>query len=147
MGGILKNKEIFKYRGAGDGFGSREIWLKDKGGADLAAAAALTVDGNIYLAAANGQIYKFFTGKNQTFEQKPIEPALANVKKIFTNADLDNLYILEDNGKRIVLMDKNGNFTRQYLFDSLDGPIKDFVIDNGAIYLLSGNKIYLTVVE
>jgi hypothetical protein len=142
-----KNGQIFKYKKSADGFGTRETWLKDKGSADFSLAESITIDGNLYLATDNGKIYKFYTGKIQDFNPALIEPALSGVKKIFTNADLDNLYLLETGAKRIVLINKTGAFTAQYVFDSLPGEIKDFVIDQGIIYLISENKIFQATIK
>jgi len=142
-----KNAQIFKFKKNAAGFGVRETWLKDKGNADFSLAESITIDGNLYLATRNGKIYKFFTGKIQDFNLAPIEPALSGVKKIFTNADLDNLYLLETGAKRIVLINKTGAFTAQYVFDSLPGEIKDFVIDQGIIYLISENKIFQATIK
>ena len=137
-----KNQQIFKFKKNNDGFSGRESWLKDKGSADLSTASAITIDGNLFVATNTGQLYKFFTGKQQEFTLAPIEPTLTGVKKIFTSAGLDNIYILEPAGKRIVLVGKTGSFVAQYTFDSLPGEIKDFLIDNGTIYIISENKIF-----
>ena len=136
------NQTIYKYPAKGKDFGERQIWLKDKGGADLGQATAGAIDGNIWVGTANGAIYKFFTGKLENFAVKLIEPALGKIKKIFTTANLDNLYVLEDAGKRIVLFDKNGNFVGQFLFETIDEAINDFIVENGVVYFVSGNKSY-----
>lgn len=135
-------QQIYKYRSADKDFSERQTWLKDKGGADLATATAGAIDGNIWIGTAGGAIYKFYTGKLENFSVKTVEPALQKIKKIYTTANLDNLYILEENGNRIILINKNGDFIGQFWFETLDGAINDFIVENNVIYFISGSKIY-----
>lgn len=136
------SQKIYRWKSGADGFGSRSEWLKDKADADLSQATDLCIDGNMYVATANGNVYKFFTGKKQAFALAPVEPAFSQVKKIYTTADLTQLFILEESSKRLVVYNKDGGFVAQYLFDTLDNPITDFIVEGRIIYFISGNKVY-----
>ena len=131
-----------KWRASGDDFGTRTNWIKDKGEADLTKATSLTIDGNIYIATEQGQIYKFFTGNKEDFNLATIEPTLSGITKLYTSPDMDRIYILESNSKRIVVVNKEGAFVAQYLFDLLDQNISDFIIDGKTLYLTAGSKVY-----
>lgn len=135
-------QKIYRWKSGSDGFGARNEWLKDKGDADLSQATDLCIDGNMYVVTTNGSIYKFFTGKKQAFALTPVEPALNQVKKIYTTGELTQLFVLEASSKRLVVYNKDGGFAVQYLFDTLDNPITDFVVEGRNIYFISGNKVY-----
>ncbi|NQT49236.1 hypothetical protein HQ571_00925 [Candidatus Kuenenbacteria bacterium] len=135
-------QQIIKYSASGNNYGSGQIWIKDKKDADLSKATSLTIDGDIYVLTSDGKVYKFYTGELQEFDLKLIEPALAEANKIYTTAELPYIYISEAGSKRIILTNKNGDFAKQYLFESLEAPIADFVISGNKMYLISGNKVY-----
>ncbi|MBT5337798.1 hypothetical protein HN858_05605 [Candidatus Falkowbacteria bacterium] len=135
-------EQIIKWKANGDDFGTSTNWIKDKGDAVLTKATSLTIDGNIYIATEQGQIYKFFTGSKQDFNLTTIEPSLNGITKLYTSLDLDRIYILESNSKRIVVINKEGAFVAQYLFDLLDQNISDFIIEGKTLYLTVGGKLY-----
>ena len=76
----------------------------------------------------------------QDFETEIIEPALigGNNKLIVQN----NIYILDNTNKRIIIYSKDGKFIKQYASASFN-DINNFTVDekNSKIYLVSGNKI------
>jgi len=135
------SQKIYRWKST-NGFGARSEWLKDKGDADLSQATDLSIDGNMYVATANGMVYKFFTGKKQAFDLAPVEPALNQVKKLFTSADLTQIFLLENEAKRLITFNKDGALIAQYLFDTLDNPITDFIVEGRLIYFVSGNRLY-----
>lgn len=135
-------QSIFKYQGADGGFGAAQSWIKDKKDANLTTTVDLAIDGNIYTLDKSGKINMFYNGALETFDQAPIEPSLTSASKIYTTTDLNNIYILE--GKRIVVLNKDGRFITQYLFETLQAPIFDFVVTgaDAKITLISANKVY-----
>lgn len=135
-------QSVFKYQGSETGFGAAQSWIKDKKDANLTAAVDLAIDGNIYTLNPDGKINKFYNGVLEDFSQAPTEPALTAASKLYTTTDLNNLYILE--GKRIVVFNKDGQFITQYLFETLQAPIFDFVVtgQDAKITLISANKVY-----
>ncbi|MFH0988205.1 MAG: hypothetical protein V1763_02435 [Parcubacteria group bacterium] len=138
------SQSINKYSGTAGGFNATQIWLKDKGTADLGSAVDFALDGNLYVLTGDARVYKFFSGKPATFTLGVIEPAMSSPAKIFTNLDVANIYLLDSASKRIIITDKTGKVLQQYLFDTVSDPIRDFSVDEKAhiIYFISGNKIY-----
>jgi len=136
------SQKIYRWKSAETDFGVRSEWLKDKADADLSQATDFCIDGNMYVITTDGNVYKFFTGKKQAFSLAPVEPALHQAKKIYTTAELPQLFILEESGKRLVVYNKDGSFVSQYLFETLDNPIADFIIEGRTIYFVSGDKVY-----
>jgi|GEM_PF-1188398 hypothetical protein len=134
--------QILKWRPATDTYGSSQSWIKEKAAADLTKATSLTIDGNIYVSTSDSKVYRFFTGNLEEFKLQAIEPELSGIEKIYTNADINKIYLLEQNSKRIITVNKEGAMQAQYLFETLDNNISDFLIKDNKIFLISNNKLY-----
>jgi len=139
----LDNNEVLKFKGSSNGFGSPDNWISEKQ-ADLSNAVDLTIDGSIYVLTDTADVYKFHAGKQEQFAIHAIEPKLENPSQIFTYIDYTYLYLLDAQSKRIVIFNKEGQFIKQLLFDSLENKINYFYVDEAQklIWLISGNKIY-----
>lgn len=141
-----KNK-IYKYvKLTKNSFGSGTSWVTDN--SDLTNTVSLAIDSNIWVLKNNGEIFKFFKGQQTGFSLKAIDPALTKPTKIYTSLELDNLYILEPDTHRLIIIDKLGNLITQITSDKFDNLL-DFVVAKdqqgeatGTIYLLNGSKVF-----
>ena len=106
----------------------------------------MAIDGYVFVLNKDGQILKYMKGQERIFNQDTIDPPIENATKLALAEDLDYLYILEPQNKRIVVMGKTGAFLMQYAIESDIGDIKDFAVDhqNKKIYFLAGHSIYKT---
>lgn len=86
-------------------------WLKTP--TPIANGKALAVDGDVY-AATTAEIKKFRTGSPINFSLGTIDPLPGNISTVFTIADSSYLYILDQNGARILVVNKNGGLIKQY---------------------------------
>jgi len=138
-----KNNQIFRHEKSANDWGSGTAWITDDS-LDVTNANSIAVDGSVYVAKNNGEVWKLFAGgKDEDFKTSTIDPAFSNPTKIHAAPDLDNVYVLDPNNKRIVVLNENGGLVNQYFSDSFDN-LKDFTVSesNNAIYLLNGNNIY-----
>jgi hypothetical protein len=138
-----KNNQIFRHEKSGNDWGSGTAWVTDDS-LDLTNANSISIDGSVYVAKNNGEIWKLFAGgKDGDFKTSTIDPAFSNPTKIYSAPDLENIYVLDPNNKRIVILDKDGGIVNQYFSDSFDN-LKDFAVSesDNAIYLLNGSSIY-----
>lgn len=106
---------------------------------------SIAIDGNIYLLKKDGSINKFYMGDQVDFKISGLEVSLNNPSKVYTNFDLDFLYILDNGNNRIVVLDKDGNFEKEIkLSISSLSSNADFWIDATLekVFLLNGTKIY-----
>ncbi len=110
---------------------------------DLSKAKAMTIDGSIYVLLETGDVVKFTRGKVDTFKVSGLDTPLKNPTKIFTNADMTYLYILDNGNGRIVTLTKEGVFQAQYkagiLKDAKDMDVRE---KEKIVYVLSSDKIY-----
>ena len=141
----LKN-QIYKHQKTIDGFGTEQSWLQDQ--TDITDALAFTIDGSVYVLKKTGEISKFYQGKAVEFNLDDIQPVLSlsypNVRiKMFTNDELNYLYLLDGPGKRLIILSKQGKLIKQFT-SSLFEDLKDFVVSRkeNKVWLLCGPKIF-----
>ncbi|MBI2437114.1 MAG: hypothetical protein HYV41_05275 [Candidatus Magasanikbacteria bacterium] len=138
-----REEQIFKHNPTQIGYDRGTAWITSKT-SSLLDAVSIAVDGDLYVLTSSGKILKFYAGTEQGFEIHGLDPALENPTQLWTYADVNNIYILEPTHKRVVIIDKEGNFVGQYTNEAWD-DLQDFVVNESdkMIYVLSGNKIYL----
>ncbi|PLX26156.1 hypothetical protein C0581_05100 [Candidatus Parcubacteria bacterium] len=136
-----ENDQIYKHNPIQTGYDRGSEWITSKTDS-LSNARSLTVDGDIYVLTDN-TILKFFAGTQQGFEIRGLDPVLENPREIWTYADVNNVYILEPTHKRVVAIDKEGNFVGQYTSDAWQNPTSIVVQESEkSVYLLDENKVY-----
>lgn len=135
--------QIYKYQKTMDGFGKEQAWVKDED-VDISQGLSLTIDGSIYVLQKDGQILKLHEGQKANFNVSDIKPRLSLTKfsKIFTNDELDNLYVLDEDTQRIIVLDKTGELIQQFISESFT-DLKDFAVNDqeDKIWALNGSQI------
>lgn len=136
-----ENNQIYKHSPSGDDFSIGKPWLKDD--ISLKKIKSITIDGAIYTINSDGVINKFFKGEKQDFGFKNENELLSGPEKIWTNTELSNLYVMDTVGKKIAVINKDGEMITQYYSESFT-DLKDFIVMNNGkkIYVLSGSKIF-----
>jgi hypothetical protein len=130
------NSQLYIYS---SNFSSRSDWLKET--ADLSQVVDLYIDGSIYFLYKDGQINKFYLGRQEKYDNSPLNPPTSQAKKIL--GDDEHLYVLDNNDRLIVINKEDGRHEKQYIFTNLD--VSDFAISENRenAYILSQAKIYL----
>lgn len=137
--------QIYKYTSSNNNLYSEPTSYVDTSVVDIKNSVDFIVDGNVYILKKDGSIVKLSQGQivDFTIKNMPSENStFANPKKIYTEENLNSLYILDNN--RIVELDKQGSFIAQYAFDNSITNITDFNINTKTkeIYILNNNTIY-----
>lgn len=134
------DRQIYRLNKSGSSYNSGSTWLKQPA-AELDGAVSLSIDSSIFVLAANGQIYKYLKGQAEPFTTAKILPPVTKAAKLFIAAN--KILIFEPAAKRIIALDKNGNFISQATFDALNEP-RDaaFVADGSKAYILSGTSAW-----
>ncbi|MCL5410870.1 MAG: hypothetical protein M1324_03400 [Patescibacteria group bacterium] len=137
--------QIWKHTDGTGGFSKGITYINGKS-TNVKDAIDMAVDGNIYVLLNDGKVSKFGRGNyDQSFSLKDIpspNSTIENPKKIYTDEDVNYIFVLDQKLNRILRFDKSGEFVAQYALD--DMPIDDFTV-NGKIqklWMLSGGKIY-----
>ncbi len=99
-----KNKQIYRYPRAENGFGEKLDWLNSD--INFENISGIAIDGNVYIAKKD-TVLKLFNRKAQEFNLKI--DANSSINEIFTNNDTSNIYILDNLNGELIKFDKNGN--------------------------------------
>lgn len=139
-------KQIWKYSRNRESYGNAEEYILE---GELSDVVDLAIDGYVYVLQANGEIAKFDRGIQTEFSiaKAPLDNIEAPTK-LYTELDLNRMFILEPSKNRVVVLDKDlqtgsAVYSGQYVFDGL-GEIKDMFFDKGSnrLYLLDSQKLY-----
>lgn len=134
--------EIFRLTGGNGGFSEKQGWLAPGIEADFSKVIDMSIDGSIWLLSSSGKVTKFTNGNPQNIQMKGMIENLTNPTAIYTNEKLKNVYILDKEKGRVVVLEKNGDFKMQYISDGIK-EAKDLVVseEEGKIILLTGSKL------
>ena len=137
-----QNNLIYKHDAIKDGFGRGKEWNKD-GKSSIKGAVDIAIDGDVFILSDNGQISKFTSGFVQPFSIQGLDPALTNGGKIWTYNDVDNIYVLDPTGKRLIVLTKEGKLVKQITSNQFKKPTA-FVIDtpNNVAYVVDGTRLF-----
>ena len=134
--------EIRRYQAAGEGFGEGQPWLADETKITIPDGAGMAIDGSIWLAGG-AEIYKFTRGVKDNFGTSGWDEPPQKIDGIYTDENAQNLYIWEKDKARVVVVNKEGEYQKQYKGDIL-GRAADLVFDEEGEtgYILADGKVW-----
>lgn len=135
-------KEIFRYQTGDGSFDSRQRWLGEGVFPDLSQAKSLAIDGDVWVLNGDS-VLRFRRGVQENFVLSGFDDKLSDAVSLYTDSDVDNLYVLDRGNGRIVVFDKNGEYQEQYIWEGVD-TVSDLVVseDRGRMYLLAAAEIF-----
>ena len=137
------NGRIWKYVATDTGFSDTREYLNPDTLPDLSQTNSLAIDGSVWLGSKNGRLWKFTGGKEDTFVPKGVDPAFGKTLIIYASDAATNLYVLDTENKRIVVMEKDGTYLAQYAWaDPLNATSIAVSEEQKKIYLLADGKLY-----
>ena len=133
---------IYRYVGAEGEFSSKRDWMTSGVEVDLSGAKTVAIDGVIYILYDDGDIDKFSLGNLVSFSIADVYPSYSSLTSFYTNEELKHLYLLDSEGGRVIVIDKEGKYKAQYLADGISGA-KGLVVseEEKIILLLTGEKL------
>ncbi len=138
-----RTEGILKFVSTSDGYAKTTYFKKDE--PDLKTAVSMAIDSSVWILLENGTVLKYTRGAKDAFSLNTSQSPLAGPKRIVTDADTENLYILDPKGKQIVRFTKSGTLDKVYgasivangkEMDIHEGDNKLFVLSDGTIYEL-----------
>ncbi len=131
---------IWKYVATETGFSDIKEYLNPDTLPDLSKATGLSIDGSVWLGTTDGKIMRFTQGKENTFIPKGVDPAFGQQLVVYTSDSVNNIYVLDSQNKRVVVLDKDGMYLSQYVWKGDIAPTNLVVSEKqGKILLLVGN--------
>lgn len=134
--------QIYRYAGSGDTFGSKQNWLSASTKPDFSSAKSWVIDGAVYVLNESGKVQKFSLGSPQAFSISGVYPQVSSVDAIYSSDETEFIYMLDKQGKRVVVLDKKGNYKAQYTSDEIQ-KANSLVVseEDKKIILLTGEKL------
>jgi hypothetical protein len=86
---------------------------------------------------------RFTQGKENSFYPKGVDPALGSYLVVYTSDEVNNIYVLDSEHKRVVVLDKDGLYMSQYTWEN-ETPFTQLAVSekHGKILLLGADKVY-----
>lgn len=138
---LLGGKNIYSYNYVNGAWDKPTAWLKQE--ANVAGDKSIAVDGNVWLAANNGEVSRYFKGKKEQFTLSGLYEQLSAETAIYTADGLSKIYLLDKEKNRITIANKQGKVLRQILGDNLDKILA--ILPSGGekeLYILTMTGIY-----
>lgn len=134
--------QIWKYIGGETTFSSRREYLAPDIKPDFSQVQKMAIDGSVWVLFPD-RISKFTSGRPDSFVTSGLEGSFGQPKAIFTNEKCQNLYLLDAQNKKILVLGKDGTYQAQYEAEEI-AQAQDLVVseEEKKIFLLSGSKIY-----
>lgn len=137
---ILSKSGIWRHQVVDNGYGGKQDWLaKSENAGILSSSSSMAIDGSVWVVVGD-RILKFTRGVSEDFEVGDLGKKFGSKAVVYTDENLDKLYILDSENARIVVIKKTGEYDSQYLSNDFK-QATDLVVDK-EIYLLAGNKIW-----
>lgn len=134
---------IWKYVATDNGFSETREYLNPDTLPDFGLATGMVIDGGVWVGTRDGRILRFLQGKEQTFVPRGVEPVLGKTLVVTTTEENKNLYILDTDNKRVVVLDKDGIYLSQYVWTGSLAPTQIMASEKiKKIVLLAGGKLY-----
>lgn len=135
--------DIWRYPGITGGVGARQRWLAPGIVPDFSKVSDMEIDGYVWVLTRSGRLEKYAQGAPVTFNVVGLSEELKEPVAVYTNDDIEEVYVLDRGNERVVVFNKEGEYQEQYLWEGISG-VNDMVVseENRKILLLSGSTIY-----
>ncbi|MBU0578454.1 hypothetical protein KJ628_00545, partial [Patescibacteria group bacterium] len=138
-----EKRNIYRYAKQEENYSDPIGWMSGAVSFDYSQVSSWAIDGDVWVTTREGGVHKLASGREQEFEISGLaEPFIYNLQ-IVTSEDLENLYLLEPDGKRLVVLTKEGEFLKEIKSDSLASTTTLFVSEElGRAFAVSGSIVY-----
>ncbi len=137
-----KSNQIWKHIATDTGFTDARNYLTTDTVVDFSGAAAMDINGSIYIADAD-KILKFTQGRKVDFNLVGLDKPVGQITLIAAMDELENIYLWDKPNQRIIVITESGQYLSQYLIGGNINPTGLFADEPlKKIFLLSGSKVY-----
>jgi hypothetical protein len=124
------------------GFSTRQSYLLADALTNLQSAKQLAIDGSVWVARP-GEVIRFVGGEETAWKIKGLDESLGQNIRIYADDTTVNMYILDSDKKRVVVLNKEGAYLSQYRWNETM-PISSLVVSEvlKKIILFSSDTMY-----
>lgn len=136
---VLGGNQIYKFTPYVGGYSDKTEYLN--GGVEFGDNSKFSIDGYVWVSHGTG-VLKFLRGEREDFEISGLTSSVSELGLIYTNADWDNLYIVDKSNSALLVVGKDGIYKKIYQSSEI-ARASDLVIDASEkkVYLASGSKV------
>lgn len=138
----VKN-QIWKYVPTQSGYSGLQSYLPEGAQVNFGGALQMKIDYSVWVLKEGPEIFRFTGGVLDNFSVGGLDENLKELKTLFADEDGEELYLLDPENSRVVVLTKDGQYLKQYTGDKF-ATADDLVVDSAEkkMYLLEGNKLY-----
>lgn len=115
-----EKRNVYRYARQDNGEYSDPVgWMQAARGLRYETVSSWTIDGEIWMVTEEGEVNRFASGQSVNFNINGLSEPLNSSLRISTFIEGDSLYILEPGNRRLVVLNKNGDFLREVKSASL----------------------------
>lgn len=143
---LLTANRVVKYPVVESGYGAASNWLsKDED--ELVNATSVAIDGNVWLVQRSGGssvVTKFVGGIKEEFYISGLDRPMGERVIVETSENVERLYLLDVDNKRVVVVNKTGEFVEQWVSDDF-GQATSLLVDSEGrkVYFAKGGGVYM----
>jgi len=138
-----EKREIYRYAEREDGYSEPIGWVSGAARFDYNQVTSMMVDGDIWITTREGGLHKLSSGAEVDFEIVGLEEPFQSSIMVFTTEEMDELYLLEPDQSRLVILSKEGEFLREIKSASLASTTALFVSPElNQAFAVSGSIVY-----
>ena len=105
----------------------------------------MAIDGNVDVLSTTGNMTRFTGGSTTEFKILGLPNSFSKTTGFFTSDEVENIYIWDDEAKRIFVLNKEGGYRAQYILPrgttiNVRKILADEVVKK--VFLVSSEKIY-----
>ncbi len=140
-------QKIWKYPVIESGFGARQTWFEiddeTPPGILLEGGQGLAIDGSLWVSDSATSLLKFTRGVAEKITLSGIGRDLGGYRRVYTQEDIESIYLLDRDNGRILKVNKSGVFDSQWTDPSLK-QAEAFVVSEseGVVWWVSGSKVW-----
>jgi len=135
---LLGKDQVVKFSPIENGYAEGIDYLNEK--TNFASWSRFAIDGNVWITNGS-KILKLLRGENQNFEISGLS-SIGELGIIYTNADLDTLYVIDRKNSALLVINKDGLYQKAYESQEFARASDLVVNDNESkVYLAVGDKI------
>ncbi len=145
--------QILKYVAAEGAWTSSVTYFAPGVTVDLAGVTDVAIDGDVWLARADGSVARFTQGKPNDLAFRELDAPMSNSVGVVTTQNMAGIYVADAGNQRIVQIDKtSGKFLRQFKPSTQNrdafGALKTLAVDepNKKFFYINGNQAYLATI-
>lgn len=114
----VQKSRIWKYVATESGFSPLREYLNPDTLPNLSKATGMAIDGSVWLGTGDGKILRFTQGKENTFVPQGVDPPLGTNLLVYTSDSVKNVYVVDSEKNRLVVLDKDGVYLAQYIWEA-----------------------------